>query len=68
VIAANEKAAGMLDTSGAAQETTQHREFTPDQKQLATLIDQFANAGHTVAQVSVSKMFDGPRVVFDQYS
>lgn len=45
--ASQEKAAGMLDTSEAALEIT-HSEFTPDKKLAATLIAQFAIAGHAV--------------------
>ncbi len=42
--AANGKAAGMLPTPATAQETT-HREFTPEQKRLATLTARAALAG-----------------------
>lgn len=40
----HEKAARMLDTSEAALKTTQ-REFTPDQKRVATLRARAAEAG-----------------------
>ncbi len=46
-MSANGKAAGMLPTPATAQETT-HCEFTPDQRQLATLRAQFGLAGHVV--------------------
>jgi len=60
--AAHEKAAGMLDTSEAAQEIARS-EFTtkndldyptgqrPDQKRLATITAQMAMAGHTVHKI-----------------
>jgi len=42
-----EKAAAVLDTPTTAQETT-HREFTPEQKRLATLTARAAMAGVTL--------------------
>lgn len=48
--APNEKAAGMLETSGAAQETTQHRESTPDPLLVGITVRKITNAGHAVQQ------------------
>ena len=46
-MSAQEKAAGMLEISEAAQETLR-TDFTPEIKATATVIAQFALAGHAV--------------------
>jgi hypothetical protein len=55
----HEKAAGMLDTSGAAQETNQHADSSHFRQHEATTIAQLAMKGQVVTRGSNNDFFVG---------